>query len=287
MARTDLRVAPEQLRRRFDAAALGFETLAELTPLEGIVGQERAAAALRFGLGVQAEGFHIFVAGPPSIGKMTMVRLFLEEIAKQKPTPPDWCYVHNYDDPYQPLVLELPPGRGRELQQDMRHLLEQVRRELPHAFESEEYTHRRDELTHQLDQARSRLMEALSEKAQQNGFLFQFTPIGIALIPLIGGHPISEQDYQALPAPVREEIQRRRAELEAELRQTMRQIRELERRAHEQLEQLDKQVALAVVGGLMEDLIEKYSDLPAVKAYVERTQQDILENVGLFRGERP
>ncbi len=287
MNRADLRVAPEQLRRRFDADALGFETLAELEPLQGIVGQARAAAALRFGLEVEADGFHIYVAGPPSIGKMTMVRLFLQELAKQKPIPPDWCYVHNYSDPYQPLVLELPPGRGRELQQDMRHLLEQARRELPRAFESEEYTNRRDELGRLLDQQRTQLMEAFGEKAQQNGFLFQLTPIGVALIPLIGGRPITEQDYQALPAPIREEIQQRRASLETELKQTLRQIRELERQARQQLEELDKQVALTVVGGLMEDLIEKYSDLPQVKAYLERTEQDILENIGLFRGERP
>jgi lon-related putative ATP-dependent protease len=287
MTHSDLRVPPEQLRRRFDADALGFETLAELEPLQGIVGQARAAAALRFGLEVEADGFHIYVAGPPSIGKMTMVRLFLEELAKQKPTPPDWCYVHNYNDPYQPLVLELPPGRGRELQQDMRHLLEQARRELPRAFESEEYTNRRDELGRLLDQQRTQLMEAFGEKAQQNGFLFQLTPIGVALIPLIGGRPITEQDYQALPAPIREEIQERRASLETELKQTLRQIRELERQARQQLEELDKQVALTAVGGLMEDLIEKYSDLPQVKAYLERTQQDILENIGLFRGERP
>ena len=287
MTHSDLRVPPEQLRKRFDPNMLGFETLAELEPLEGIVGQARAAAALRFGLEVEAEGFHIYVAGPPSIGKMTMVRLFLEELAKRKPTPPDWCYVHNYDDPYQPLVLELPPGRGRELQQDMRHLLEQVRRELPRAFESEEYTNRRDELGRQLEQQRSQLMEAFGEKAQQNGFLFQLTPIGIALIPLIGGRPITEQDYQALPAPIREEIQQRRATLEMELKQTLRQIRELERQTRQQLEELDKQVALTAVGGLMEDLIEKYSDLPPVKSYLERTQQDILENIGLFRGERP
>ena len=287
MTHSDLRVPAERLRRRFDADALGFETLAELEPLQGIVGQARAAAALRFGLEVEAEGFHIYVAGPPSIGKMTMVRLFLEELAKQKPTPPDWCYVHNYNDPYQPLVLELPPGRGRELQQDMRRLLEQARRELPRAFESEEYTNRRDELGRQLDQQRTQLMEAFGEKAQQNGFLFQLTPIGVALIPLIGGRPITEQDYQALPAPIREEIQQRRATLETELKQTLRQIRELERQARQQLEELDKQVALAVVGGLMEDLIEKYTDLPQVKAYLERTEQDILENIGLFRGERP
>jgi lon-related putative ATP-dependent protease len=287
MTHSDLRVPAERLRRRFDADTLGFETLAELEPLQGIVGQARAAAALRFGLEMEAEGFHIYVAGPPSIGKMTMVRLFLEELAKQKPTPPDWCYVHNYNDPYQPLVLELPPGRGRELQQDMRHLLEQARRELPRAFESEEYTNRRDELGRQLDQQRTQLMEAFGEKAQQNGFLFQLTPIGVALIPLIGGRPITEQDYQALPAPIREEIQQRRATLETELKQTLRQIRELERQARQQLEELDKQVALTVVGGLMEDLIEKYTDLPQVKAYLERTEQDILENIGLFRGERP
>src|ERR1041385_609382 len=97
-------LTPEQLRRIYDPDALGIETTESLQPLTTIIGQERAVSALRFGLGMQQSGFHIYVAGPAGIGKMTAVQAFLEQVAHQKETPPDWCYVNNFDDSYQPRV---------------------------------------------------------------------------------------------------------------------------------------------------------------------------------------
>jgi Cdc6-like AAA superfamily ATPase len=81
-------LSPQQLRRTFDPHALGIETTEHIEPLEGIIGQRRAVSALQFGLGIQELGFNIYVAGPPGIGKMTAVKSFLEELARQKETPP-------------------------------------------------------------------------------------------------------------------------------------------------------------------------------------------------------
>lgn len=94
----DHELAPEQLRYTFDPKALGFPTTEHLQPLEGIIGQPRAMSALRFGLSIQEIGFHIYVAGPPGIGKMSTLQMFLEELARRKETPSDWCYVNNFDD---------------------------------------------------------------------------------------------------------------------------------------------------------------------------------------------
>ncbi len=49
---------------------------------------------------MKEEGFNIYVAGPPGSGKMTAVSSFLENVARIKDSPSDWCYVHNFDDPY-------------------------------------------------------------------------------------------------------------------------------------------------------------------------------------------
>src|SRR3990172_3400433 len=110
---------PEQLRRVAEPSCFPFTTTAEVSPVPGLIGQQRATQAVRFGLGIQDQGFNIYKAGPPGTGKTTAIRRFLEEVAKGKEVPPDWCYVNNFADPYRPKALRLPPGRGRERRGDM------------------------------------------------------------------------------------------------------------------------------------------------------------------------
>jgi lon-related putative ATP-dependent protease len=273
----------QQVRRTIDPASLPFETTANVKPLEGIIGQARAVAALQFGLGIPNSGFNIFVAGLPGIGKMTAVEAFLGEIAAQKPTPEDWCYVNNFDDPYQPRALQLPAGRGRALQQDMKELIAAARREIPKAFESEQYNTKREEIRTALNRQRETLLNAFAERARQAGFALEATPLGIAMIPIKGGRPISEQEFNALSPQDREGLKQKHQELQGELDTILKRGRELERAARDKLQELDEQIALYVVGGLIDDLLEKYRDLPAVTEFINAVKRDILDNIELFK----
>lgn len=277
------RLDPVQLRRTIDPDQLGIERVDELAPLEGIVGQPRAVESLRFGLGIRDQGFNVFVAGPPGLGKMTAVRSFLQEAARDRPTPPDWCYVNNFTDPYQPRALRLPAGRGREFQHDMRALITRVRREIPRAFESEEYSARRDEILKGLERQRSEAFEQLGQRASQAGFALHPTPIGIVLVPVLGGRPLSDAELQALPPTAREELQRRREVLQEELKAVLKRVRALEREAEEKVRELDRSIVLHVVGGLIEDLMEKYADCPEVVEHLRAVQQDIVHNLEFFK----
>jgi lon-related putative ATP-dependent protease len=279
-------LSPEQLRRTFEPHALGIETTEHIEPLEGIIGQRRAVSALQFGLGIQELGFNIYVAGPPGIGKMTAVKSFLEELARRKETPPDWCYVNNFEDPYQPKALRLPPGWGARFAQDIKNLIEHVRRELPKVFESEEYSARRDEIVKAINQQREAIINRVQEKASQAGFLLQAAPFGILIVPVLGGRPLSDAEFQSLPQAAREDIQRRRDALQEDLKVAMKEIRALEKLAQERLTELDRQVTLYMVGGLIDDLREKYRELPEVLEYLDALQKDILENIELFKGEQ-
>ncbi len=276
-------VSAEQLRRTYDPKDLGIETTENLKPLQGIIGQKRAVSALQFGLGIQEVGFNVYVAGPPGIGRMTAVRSFLEELARRKEKPPDWCYVNNFDDAYQPKVCRLPAGRGRQLQQDMKSLVDHVRREIPKVFEGEEYGNQRDNIMKELDRQRSHVLEQLNEHVSKAGFALQTTQFGIMMIPVLGGRPLNEAEFQALPAPARNDFQRHREELQDDLKASMKQVRLLERTAQEKLQELDKKVALYVVGGLIDDLAEKYHDLPEVQEYLAAVRRDILENIETFK----
>jgi len=278
-----LELAPDELYCPIDLQALDIQSTDQLTPIDGIVGQPRAVTALRFGLEIHDSGFNLYAAGPPGIGKMTAVRAYLEQLASAKAAPPDWCYIHNFDDPYQPKVARLPAGRGRQLQQDTQHVITEVRGAIPKAFESEAYTARRDEIGKTLNDQREALLARLHERAAQDGFLIHVTPMGVAIIPAAHGHPLSDHDFEALPEAARADLLQRRDKLQAELEATLKDGRALERAAQEQLQELDRQVVLSVVGGLFEELGEQYRDLPEIVAYLQAVQHDILEHSEIFR----
>jgi predicted ATP-dependent protease len=278
-------LGPDELRRVVDPEALGFRTTEEIRPHEGIIGQTRAVSSLRFGLGIRDGGFNVYVAGPPGIGKMTAIQSFLAEEAKRRPAAHDWCYVHNFEDPYRPRVLSLKAGDGRKLKRDLDELVAHLRREIQKAFESEDYGAKRDEIVKALDKSRSEILESLRAEVTQGGFSLESTPFGIALIPMLGGRPLSEEEFGDLPEPAREDLERRRETLQAKLKVAMRQLRDLARAAQEKLHELGGRIALYLVGGLIEDLIERYKELPGVVAHLKAVERDIVENIDSFRSE--
>jgi hypothetical protein len=171
-------VPAAKLRNVCDAAALGFTTTADVPGLETIIGQQRAVQALDFGLGVRNVGFNVYVAGQPGTGKVTAVHTFLEGVAKDEAPPSDWCYVHNFVDPYRPRALRLAAGVGRGLQQDMKSFIQRARKEIPAAFESDQYSVGRDAIGEALQRQREALLAQLNKRAQEEGFTIQATPSG-------------------------------------------------------------------------------------------------------------
>src|SRR5581483_10318757 len=147
-----LRVPVKQLRRACNPAVFKFKTTAELAPIVGTVGQDRAVTAIDFGLSIEAQGYNLYVSGPSGTGRATELKTQLARVAATRPPPRDWCYVFNFRDPPRPRALSLPPGQGKKLREDIDRLLATVRREIPKAFESDEYAQRRDQITREVQQ---------------------------------------------------------------------------------------------------------------------------------------
>lgn len=280
-----LELSWENLRKTFDPSELGIKTTERAEALTGIIGQERAVKSLQFGLDIPAVGFNTYVAGPPGIGKMTAVEAFLEEKAKGKETPSDWCYVNNFSDPYLPKVCRLPAGRGRELHQDMTRLIEHIRRGIPKVFESEEYTAKKTDLERALEKKRDALLTDLDQQASGKGFTLQSTPLGLAFLPTINGRPLTEKEFQDLEKEKQEQLKGILKDLGDGLKEVMKQIREKERLFHLDLQGLDRKVALYLVGGLVDDLIEKYEELSEVVEFLRSVKVDILDSIEVFKGK--
>jgi len=93
-------------------AQFTFATTADLDDLTQVLGQTRAIEALKFGIGIRRDGYNLFVLGAPGTGKRTVVRQFLDDKAAREASPPDWCYVNNFQEAHKPRVMQLPAGTG-------------------------------------------------------------------------------------------------------------------------------------------------------------------------------
>jgi lon-related putative ATP-dependent protease len=272
----------EKLRMQCDTNLIKCETTRELTPLREIIGQERAVRALKFGLGIKERGFNIYVAGFPGTGRTTAVKNFLEDIARTQSVPSDWCYVNNFSNEYAPKAIKLSPSKGKDFQKDMNDFVDNARRALTKAFQSEDYATKRESTVKAVEDQRKELINQLNAAAQKAGFIIQSTRVGLLLIPLIKGKPVSDQELMALSPKVREEIQQKRDKLESELRSAMRQFVDLDAKIHEEIDKMNRDVALYAIGHLVADLTEKYKDIPDVATYLKEVQNNILDNLSQF-----
>jgi lon-related putative ATP-dependent protease len=278
---------PKQLRVTCKLEHFECKTSAELIPLQEIVGQKRAIRALEFGLEIEDLGFNIYVAGQPGTGRTTAIMGFLEELAVKEPQPSDWCYVTNFKDQYQPQSLELPAGKGRQLDSDLSLFIEAARSAITQMLESEEYANQREERQRLFGMERDKLSEKMRQKAEKAGFILQGTQTGLLMVPVIEGKPVAPDKIAALPAAVRKELEGRRDALEQELRTLFRNVRSLERKMVKDLQKLEKDAVRFRLEPLIDELEEEYASLPKVVDFIHAVVKDIGENLNEFIGRQP
>jgi hypothetical protein len=141
------KVPISQLRWRLDPTTIPFETTEDIKPLKEIVGQKRGVEAFRFGMGMNKEGYNVFVTGMPGSGRLSTVRKLLEEISeKNGKVPDDLCYVNNFKQPESPLLLRFEAGMGSQFKKDVHDFIETLKKQIPQLFESQDYMNRKKEV---------------------------------------------------------------------------------------------------------------------------------------------
>ncbi len=279
-------LSPRDLRRVCDPGTLGFATTAELPLLNEVLGQPRAVAAFAFGAGIGGHGFNLFALGQPGSGKTTLIREYLERRAQSQPAPPDLCYVYNFCDARQPLPLRLPAGRAVQFQQDVADFVEELKTDIPKAFESEEYGRHRNKVLQDLEDGRREILAHIEQRATEAGLQLLKGPGGLLLVPFVNGKPLTEQELAQMTPEQRENMDRTRQRIQRETEDRLRAIREAEKGARDALRALDTETAAYAARHVVEDLRNRYLDQPAVLNYLDAVLADLLEHTDDFRKEK-
>jgi len=276
-------LSASELANKCKCEDLGFQTTAELEPLDGIIGQERAVSAMEFGLAIKRPGYNIFVAGLTGTGRSSYAKSICKKIAATEKTPDDWCYVYNFKNPDRPKAINLPTGQGHIFAKDMRKLVKMLKQSIPKAFESEEYERQRREILENFQNQSSDIMEAFSRYVNEQGFILKRSDQGLLTIPMVNGKPMEEGEFINLETSKRKELEEKSYIVQKKLMEYMKQIRELEKNARDKIEQLEAKIALVTVEQPIHELMEKYSSHKNVINYLAAVQKDIIQNIDDFR----
>lgn len=274
----------DRLRWACNVDDLGIESTAQVQKLEEkVLAQQRAVSALEFGMGMGGNDYNIFVVGEPRTGMTYLTRSFVKEAAQSQPSPQDWVYVHNFLDPDRPRAISLPKGLARELARDMDELVDDLKNQIPEAFQSDEYRQRREEPIKQFTIQRNELLAALEATVNAGGFILNMSQEGMMIAPAKDGHVMTEEDLQQLTEEQKSELRKKSEELQEEMNRTVLKIRKLEKELREKHKDLERRVGLYAVGYLLDELQEKYAELRPVLDYLHEVKNDIIKNLGDFK----
>ena len=276
----------EQLFAPCAAQLIPYQSTAELTEPVDVVGQERALAALEFGTGVRRDGYNLFILGTPGAGRHGVVRRFLEQRAASQPTPADWCYVHNFEQPHRPRALRFAPGQGRRFCEAMTQLVEDLHGSIPGAFEGDEYQARRRVVEQEFKDRHEQAIDEIRERARTRDVALITTPGGFAFAPLAGGEVMSPAAFHKLPEETRKRIEADIEKLEQELGERLRRLPQWQKEARRRIRELDREVALGIVQPAYAELKADFADTPGVADYLDAACRDVVDNVGDFMSAR-
>lgn len=281
-------LAPAQLYRHTDLAHLTFETTGELEQVDTLVGQDRALEAVRFGARMRGRGYNIFVVGPKASGKHAAVDSYLSDRAKSLPPADDWVYVHDFERPHRARALRLPAGMGAELKARMGKLVTDLKATVPAVFEGEDYRVKRETLDRSFNERGEALFKTVADEARARGLILVRTQQGLVIAPTqTDGKAMPPEEFQALPDPERERIQKLIQEVQETLQEVGRKTPKLERERREAVQALIRETAAVVVD---EEIDEARAGLPTdpyLQNWLDEARADLIEHIEAFGHQNP
>lgn len=280
---------PADLRLTIDPDSLGFSDSSELLqyPLPWI-GQERAEMAARFGLGMDQPDYNLFVLGEVGSGRSSLLRQTMVAAAAMRSTPPDLCYLHNFDAPERPLALRLPAGQGRLLRQLLARLTKSLLMEIPQRLGGQDFKVGSERIKKAYKAEEAKAYTELTAFAESHDFTIHREG-GHIVFTLLGekGHILTEDEVLTLPKARRVEIEQAEQELHAEITRYFEKIRPMERVMNEALAALQRQVVKPLLESESQEiragLRKQIKDSVKLGSYLEQVMEDVLGNLELFK----
>jgi predicted ATP-dependent protease len=275
-------LTPDELRSVCSADIFQFIDTSELEPLDEVIGQKRAVQAIDFGLNMKSPGYNIFVTGIAGTGKSTIVKEIIGKFAAELPAPDDWCMVNNFKDEYCPKAIRVPSGKAALFSKSIHRLVDDLKTELPKAFESKLAQDQISEIQNTFADQQKALLDKVEVSADQRQIRISRDDSGYQPVPYRNGKPVSAEEFEAFSLEMQSEIEENLRIIQIELEAALREINKLNQIVNNRVEAYMEEVTRRLLQEQLNDCQNAYIGYDGVLSFLQEMEDDVVENLDRF-----
>ena len=272
----------KELKNLCNPEIFDFETTADIVDNDLIYGQERGIKALEFGLSINSKGFNLYLEGPAGVGKTMYTKKYVSDLAVNQKTPDDWCYIYNFDDPNEPIAVNLPAGTGKEFKEVMDGFVNDIRKYIYKTFSNEDFEKEKSLIRQGFDEKKDKLLANLNKQCLKYGFQVKSAQNGIYMMPVIDGKAIEEDEFEKLDENVKKEFEEKSNIVQDLVMQAIGQIKAIEKEADKKIEDWQANIALLTINAYINPIRATYKKYKKVVTFLDNIKKDILKNLTYF-----
>ena len=271
-----------QLYRKCDPAKFKFKTTADLEERLSALGQDRAISAVELGINIKSRGYNLFCLGPEGTGKTSLVKRILEKEGKQRPTPDDWVYVYNFDEPHKPIAVNFAPGEAAGFAKSMDDFVDFLEHDLSDVVKSEMYEEQLKTIREKYQEKRNDYVKILQKKAKGKKVSLLHMPMGVVVAPMKNGEIISPDVFDTLSEEEKNEIMADLNAMQEEIAMHQDSAPQWEEKQTEEIKKLQEKLVKEAVKKPLENIRQKYKGNKKVADYLKTVREYILENMTTY-----
>ncbi len=272
----------KDLKMTCNTSIFDFETTEELEPIQSGIGQDRGIKALEFGLQVNVKGYNLYLEGPSGVGKTMYTKNYLDKIASKQRPPHDWCYIYNFDNPNEPIAVDLPAGQGKEFKEAMEGFIKEIKKDIKKTFNNDDFEKEKALIKQEFETKRSALLEQLNKEASKYDFQVKTAQNGIYMMPVVDGKAIEEEEFDKLDEEIKKQYEEKSTIVQEQIMNVIGQIKEIERLSDKKISEWQSNIALLTVNVHINYLKSKYKRYKKINQFLTNIKQDILKNISAF-----
>lgn len=272
----------KDLKMTCNTSIFDFETTEELEPIQSGIGQDRGIKALEFGLQVNVKGYNLYLEGPSGVGKTMYTKNYLDKIASKQRPPHDWCYIYNFDNPNEPIAVDLPAGQGKEFKEALEGFIKEIKKDIKKTFNNDDFEKEKALIKQEFETKRSALLEQLNKEASKYDFQVKTAQNGIYMMPVVDGKAIEEEEFDKLDEEIKKQYEEKSTIVQEQIMNVIGQIKEIERLSDKKISEWQSNIALLTVNVHINYLKSKYKRYKKINQFLTNIKQDILKNISAF-----